>query len=125
MNLAAIGSGGKGTSDIYNAYNGTERVVALCDVHPEVHAIQSIERFPEAKVYHDFREMLDKHPEIDAVTISTPDHTHAHAAVWAIERSKHVYVQKPLTHNISEARRLTELAREKQIVSQMGNQVRF
>lgn len=122
LNLAAIGSGGKGTSDIYNAYNGTERVVALCDVHPEVHAIQSIERFPDAKVYHDFREMLDKHPEIDAVTISTPDHTHAHAAVWAIERSKHVYVQKPLTHNISEARRLTVLAREKQIVSQMGNQ---
>ena len=66
--------------------------------------------------------MLDKEKDIDAVTISSPDHTHAAAAVYAMERGIHVYVQKPLTHNIYEARLLTEMARDKKIVSQMGNQ---
>ncbi|MGB5170372.1 MAG: Gfo/Idh/MocA family oxidoreductase [Eudoraea sp.] len=123
LNLAAIGAGGKGKSDILNAsVNGRERVVALCDVDFSGTAAASVENFPKAKLYQDYRVMLDKQKNIDAVTISTPDHLHGPAAAYAMERGIHVYVQKPLTHNIKEARMLTEMAREKQIVSQMGNQ---
>ena len=123
LNLAAIGSGGKGASDINNAsVQGRERVAALCDVDFSGSAAKSVERFPKAKLYADYREMLDKEKDIDAVTISTPDHVHGPAAAFAMERGKHVYVQKPMTHNIREARMLTEMAREHKIVSQMGNQ---
>lgn len=123
LGLAAIGAGGKGRSDIKNAsVDGRERVVALCDVDFSGSAAASVEAFPKAKRYADYREMLDKEKDIDAVTISTPDHVHAPAAVYAMDRGKHVYVQKPMTHNIREARLLTEMARDKKIVSQMGNQ---
>ena len=123
LNLAAIGSGGKGISDIANAsVNGRERVAALCDVDFAGSASRSVKRFPKAKLYADFREMLDNEKDIDAVTISTPDHIHGPAAVCAMERDKHVYVQKPITHNIREARILTELARKQKVVTQMGNQ---
>ena len=123
LNLAAIGSGGKGTSDIMNAsVNGRERVVALCDVDFSGSAKRSIENFPKAKLFSDYRKMLEEVKEIDAVTISTPDHVHAPAAVYAMNRKKHVYVQKPITHNIREARVLTELARKQKVVTQMGNQ---
>lgn len=123
LNLAAIGSGGKGTSDIMNAsVNGRERVVALCDVDFSGSAKRSIENFPKAKLFSDYRIMLEEVKEIDAVTISTPDHVHAPAAVFAMNRKKHVYVQKPITHNIREARVLTELARKQKVVTQMGNQ---
>ncbi|MEX0273039.1 MAG: Gfo/Idh/MocA family protein, partial [Flavobacteriaceae bacterium] len=76
----------------------------------------------KAKRYNDYREMLDKEKGIDAVTISTPDHVHGPAASYAMQRGIHVYVQKPLTHNIQEARTLTEMARTQQVVTQMGNQ---
>ncbi|GAB3512824.1 Gfo/Idh/MocA family protein [Emticicia fontis] len=123
LNLAAIGSGGKGRSDITNAsVKGRERVVALCDVDFSGSAAQTVKQFPNAKLYADYREMLDKEKDIDAVTISTPDHVHGPAAKFAMERGKHVYVQKPMTHNIREARMLTEMARTHKIVSQMGNQ---
>ncbi|WP_019670481.1 Gfo/Idh/MocA family protein [Eudoraea adriatica] len=123
LNLAAIGAGGKGRSDILNAsVDGRERVVALCDVDFSGSAAASVKKFPKAKLYEDFRVMLDKEKDIDAVTISTPDHIHGPAAAFAMERGKHVYVQKPMTHNIREARMLTEMARENKIVSQMGNQ---
>lgn len=123
LNLAAIGAGGKGASDIRNAsVNGRERVAALCDVDFSGSAKGSIEAFPKAKLYNDYREMLDKEKDIDAVTISTPDHVHGPAAAYAMERGKHVYVQKPLTHNIREARILAEMAREQKVVTQMGNQ---
>jgi predicted dehydrogenase len=123
LNLAAIGAGGKGASDIELAsVNGRERVVALCDVDFSGTAKRSVERFPSAKLYADYREMLDKEKDIDAVTISTPDHVHGPAAKYAMERGKHVYVQKPMTHNIREARMLTELARKQKVVTQMGNQ---
>jgi len=125
LNLAAIGAGGKGRSDLINAtVNGRERVAALCDVHltGQHGAAQTVSDFPKAKLYEDFREMLDKEKDIDAVTISTPDHVHGVAASYAMERGKHVYVQKPLTHNIKEARHLTELARKQKVVTQMGNQ---
>ena len=121
--IAAIGAGGKGQSDILHASaNGKERVIALCDVDSGDIVKKSRERFPKAKFYEDFRVMLDKHPEIDAVTISTPDHTHANAAINSMERNKHVYVQKPISHNIRETRMMTEMARDKKVVSQMGNQ---
>lgn len=123
LNLAAIGAGGKGRSDIMNAsVKGRERVAALCDVDFSGSAKASVESFPKAKQYSDYREMLDKEKDIDAITISTPDHVHGPAAVYAMERGKHVYVQKPLTHNIREARMLTEMAREQKVVTQMGNQ---
>ncbi|EON78091.1 putative NADH-dependent dehydrogenase [Lunatimonas lonarensis] len=123
LNLAAIGAGGKGSSDIKNAsVNGRERIVALCDVDFSGSAKRSVEAFPKAKLYADYREMLDKEKDIDAVTISTPDHVHGPAAAYAMERGKHVYVQKPMTHNIREARILTEMARKNKIVTQMGNQ---
>ena len=123
LNLAAIGSGGKGASDIMNAsVNGRERVVALCDVDFSGSAKRSIENFPKARLFSDYRKMLEEVKEIDAVTISTPDHVHAPAAVFAMNRNKHVYVQKPITHNIREARVLTELARKQKVVTQMGNQ---
>ncbi len=123
LNIAAIGAGGKGVSDIRNAsVGGREKVVALCDVDFSGSASRSVERFPKAKLYADFRKMLDKEKGIDAVTISTPDHVHGPAAKYAMERGVHVYVQKPMTHNIREARVLTEMARSKKIVTQMGNQ---
>ena len=123
LNLAAIGAGGKGASDIRNAsVNGRERVAALCDVDFSGSAKASVERFPKAKLYSDYREMLDKEKDIDAVTISTPDHVHGPAAAYCMQRGKHIYVQKPMTHNIREARMLTEMARKNKIVTQMGNQ---
>jgi len=123
LNLASIGAGGKGASDIINAsVNGRERVVALCDVDFSGSAAQTVEKFPKAKLYNDYREMLDKEKDIDALTISTPDHVHGPAAAYAMERGKHLYVQKPMTHNIREARLLTEMARKNRIVTQMGNQ---
>lgn len=123
LNLAAIGAGGKGRSDIKNAsVNGRERVVALCDVDFSGNASASVKNFPSAKIYSDYRIMLEQEKDIDAVTISTPDHVHGPAASFAMKRGIHVYVQKPMTHNISEARILTKMAREHEIVSQMGNQ---
>jgi len=123
LNLAAIGSGGKGASDIANAYaNGENNVVALCDVDYN-RAAGSIKKWPDAKKFKDYRRMFDEMGKsIDAVTISTPDHQHAVAAMAAMQLGKHVYVQKPLTHDIHEARMLTEGARKHRVVSQMGNQ---
>lgn len=123
LNIAAIGAGGKGASDIANAYNkGANNVVALCDVD-WARAKASIDKFPDAKKYKNYKKMFDEiGKDIDAVTISTPDHTHAVIAMAAMQMGKHVYVQKPLTHNIYEARMLTEAARKYKVVSQMGNQ---
>ncbi len=123
LNIAGIGVAGKGFSDVNNAFNnGANNIVALCDVDWD-HAKEQFAKHPTAKKYKDFREMLDKEGKsIDAVTVSTADHTHAVAALAAMQLGKHVYVQKPLTHNIYEARMLTEAARKYKIVSQMGNQ---
>jgi len=81
-----------------------------------------VAKFPKAKLYADYRIMLEEMKEIDAVTISTPDHVHGPAAKFCMERGKHVYVQKPMTHNIREARLLTQMARDQKVVTQMGNQ---
>jgi predicted dehydrogenase len=123
LNIAAIGAGGKGSSDIFNAsVKGRERIAALCDVDFSGSAKKSVANFPDAKLYKDYRVMLDEMKDIDAVTISTPDHSHGPAALYAMQRGIHVYVQKPMTHNIRETRILTELARKNKIVTQMGNQ---
>ena len=121
--IAGIGVGGKGTSDLTGvAKNSNARVVFLCDVDDRM-AVDSKKNFPQAKYYKDFRTMLDKENKgIDAVTVSTPDHTHAVAAMAAMNRGKHVYVQKPLTWSIHEARMLAETAKKNKVVTQMGNQ---
>jgi len=121
LRIAGIGVGGKGDSDINQAGRFGD-VVALCDVDDNTLNKQA-EKFPKAQKFNDYREMFDKMAQgIDAVTISGPDHMHAPAAAMAIKLKKHVYVQKPLTHDVWEARRLRELAREYGVCSQMGNQ---
>src|ERR671913_4455 len=121
--VAGIGVGGKGESDIANfAKSGKAEITYLCDVD-ERRAAKSVAAFPKAKVYKDYREMLDKeHKNIDAVSVSTPDHNHAVQTMAAMQLGKHVYVQKPLTHDIYEARMLTEAAKKYKVVTQMGNQ---
>ena len=123
LNIASIGSGGKG-SDIQGSWASNERVVALCDVHPtgKHGVIQSRTKYPKANFYTDFNELLDKERDLDAVTISTPDHTHGVIGNRAMNKGLHVYIQKPLTHNIKEARQLTITAKKNKVVTQMGNQ---
>jgi hypothetical protein len=120
LRLACVGAGGKGESDVQDC--GGEEIVALCDVD-EGMAGKSRQSFPNAKFYFDWREMLEKEGKnIDAVTVSTPDHLHALVASAAIKMGKHVYCQKPLTQTVYEARHLRQLAKEYGVVTQMGNQ---
>jgi predicted dehydrogenase len=121
--IAGIGVGGKGYSDIRSFYeSGNAEIVALCDVD-DSRAERSVKDHPKAKYYRDYREMLEKERNnIDAVSVSTPDHNHAVQTLMAMQMGKHVYVQKPLTHTIHEARVLTEAAEKYKVVTQMGNQ---
>jgi hypothetical protein len=120
LNIASIGAGGKASSDIAGC--ATENIVALCDVD-EKQAARTFEQYPNAARYKDFRQMLDKEARgIDAVIICVPDFMHATAAMWCMERSKHVYVQKPLTRTVWEARQLMQAARKNKVATQMGNQ---
>ena len=123
LNIGGIGVGGKGESDLEGfAKSPNVNIISLCDVDDR-QAVKSRQRFPKAKYYKDFREMLDKEGKsLDAVSVSTPDHTHAAAALMAMRMGKHVYVQKPLTHDIYEARILTQAAEKYKVVTQMGNQ---
>jgi predicted dehydrogenase len=123
LNIAGIGVGGKGESDLFEfAKSPKVNIVALCDVDDR-QAKTSVKRYPNAKYYKDFREMLEKEKNnIDACSISTPDNTHAVATLAAMQLGKHVYTQKPLTHDIYEARILTEAAKKYKVVTQMGNQ---
>jgi hypothetical protein len=121
VNFAAIGSGGQGAGNIAAAAP-TENIVALCDVDDR-RAAETFTRFPNAPKFRDFRQMLDKEGKnIDAVIVATPDHMHATAAMWCMERGKHVYVQKPLVRTIWEARQLREAAAKYKVATQMGNQ---
>jgi predicted dehydrogenase len=124
IQFACIGVGGKGADDSAEAA-GHGKVVAICDVDERtLDKTASQEGFGDARRYFDFRDMLDELGDrIDAVTISTPDHTHAVAAVMAMNMGKHCFCQKPLTHSVSEARLLGELARRKGVKTQMGNQM--
>ncbi|KQR68173.1 Gfo/Idh/MocA family protein [Pedobacter sp. Leaf176] len=121
--VAGIGAGGKGQSDIAMfAKSGKADIAFLCDVDDR-RAAASVKAFPKAKYYKDWRELLDKeHKNFDAVSVSTPDHNHAIQTLAAMQLGKHVYVQKPLTHDIYEARILTAAAKKYKVVTQMGNQ---
>ncbi len=119
LNIGIIGCGGKGLSDMREV--SSENILALCDVD-DARAAEAYRDQPRAHRYHDYREMFDKEPTLDAVIVATPDHHHAPASMLAIERRIHVYCQKPLTHSIYEASRLKEAARRYRVVTQMGNQ---
>ncbi len=119
LNIAGIGIGGQGAADL--AELESENIVALCDVDA-AYAAKTFQCYPKAKQFVDFRKMLDEQPDIDAVVIATPDHTHACIAAEAMKRGKHVYCEKPLTHSVWEARQLTLKAREAKVATQMGNQ---
>jgi len=125
LRLAAIGTGRKGQDDLVNISASPRcEVVAICDVDhgPEMFG-WAVEKYPQAKQYADFRRLLDEADTFDAVSVSTPDHMHAPIAVAAMQLGKHVFCQKPLTHTVAEARRMREVASEKQVVTQMGNQI--
>ena len=120
LSIAGIGAGGMGGGDI-NAVAEGNNIIALCDV--DLRRASTIEKYPEAKVYRDFRKMFDEMADqIDAVIVGTPDHTHAVAAMAAIKRGKHVYCEKPLAHSVAEVRALMKAAQEYKVVTQLGNQ---
>lgn len=119
--FAGIGVGGKGSSDIDHCGNFGD-VVAICDID-DGRLNSKAQKFSQAKKYNDYRKMLEElGKSIDAVTVSTPDHTHAVAAMMAMKMGKHVYCQKPLTHDVYEARALRDAARKYKVCTQMGNQ---
>jgi predicted dehydrogenase len=118
LNIAGVGIGGKGYSDLTSVES--ENIVALCDVDRNK-GRRAFERYPKAKQYQDFRVMLDKQQDIDAVIVATPDHTHAVISLAAIKCGKHVYTQKPLTHTVHEAQVLAAAARKYKVATQMGN----
>lgn len=119
LQIAGVGVGGQGAWDLEQCRS--ENIVAMCDVDWD-HAAKTFQQYPKAKVYRDFREMLDKEKGIDAVVVGTPDHTHAVVSMAAIRRGKHVYCEKPLTRTVQEARTLARAAREAKVATQMGNQ---
>jgi predicted dehydrogenase len=123
LNIAQIGCSGKGGSDVQCC--GTENIVAICDVNSNATSPLSDalkQAGFNANVYKDFRELFDKEKGIDAVDIAVPDHSHAIIAATALKLGKHVYCQKPLTHDVAEARLLRDLARQYKVATQMGNQ---
>ena len=124
IKTAHIGVGGMGKSDLNDiASHNKVEVYALCDVDNKA-LVEAGKLFPKAKLFKDYRIMLKNiHDEIDAVIVSAPDHTHAPASIMAMEFNKHVYCQKPLTHHVSEARKMKKLAQEKNLITQMGIQV--
>ncbi len=119
INIAGVGVGSQGGSDIDSVKS--QNIIALCDVDWD-YAAKTFQRYPQARKYRDFREMLDQEKGLDAVVIGTPDHAHAMVAMAAIKRGKHVYCEKPLTRTVHEARALAQAAREAKVATQMGNQ---
>lgn len=119
LNIAAIGVGGVGAANLRACEN--ENIVALCDVD-SAHPARVFARYPKARTYKDYRVMLEKEKSLDAVIVATPDHTHAVITMAAMQAGKHVYCQKPLTHTVYEARKITEAARYYKVQTQMGNQ---
>ena len=121
VNIAGIGVGGRGFGVLKSFNSDTTNIVALCDVD-DVQAAGCYQHFPDAKRYKDFRVMLENQNDFDAVAISTPDNTHAVAAMPSMQLGKHVYVEKPLAHDVFEVRMMTEAAQKYKVASQMGNQ---
>jgi predicted dehydrogenase len=122
LRVGGIGIGGKGWSDIIETTKENAQVVAICDIDRQRLA-KAAKRFPGAKQFTDWRKLLEME-ELDAVTVSTPDHTHAPATMTAIRRGLHVYCQKPLTHSVWEARQIGLATAKHKVVTQMGNQSR-
>jgi hypothetical protein len=120
--VGCIGVHGKGDSDVDDSARCGGDIVALCDVD-EGHLNAKAQKFPQARLYRDFRKMLEQMGKtIDAVTVSIPDHVHAAATLMAMSMGKHVFCQKPLTQTILEAREVRALAAKKKVATQMGNQ---
>ncbi|MHB8970615.1 MAG: Gfo/Idh/MocA family protein [Pirellulaceae bacterium] len=119
LNIAGIGVGGMGAGDIRNV--PSENIVAICDVDA-THAANAAKPFPGAKIYSDFREMLETQKDIDAVMVATPDHNHAVITMTALRMGKHVFCQKPLTHSVHEAIAIAQAAKAANVATQMGNQ---
>jgi len=129
LNIGCVGAGGKGTSDIWSV--SSENIVALCDADDvqmgeflknEKNPPERQSKYDKANKYRDFRRMLDREKSLDAITVSTPDHCHAVIAMTAMKMGKHVFVQKPLTHTVKEARLLAQEAKKRNLATQMGNQ---
>lgn len=121
LDVACVGVAGRGAANVGGVAG--ENMVALCDVDAN-NVGAAGKRFPQAKTFADFRRMLDAvGGQIDAVVVSTPDHTHAPPAMAAMQLGKHVYCEKPLTHCVYETRRMTDLAREKKLATQLGTQI--
>jgi predicted dehydrogenase len=122
LNVAGIGIGGQGGSDLNEVAGLGQNIVALCDVD-ERYAAKTFAKYPKAQQFKDYRGMLDKlGKEVEAVVIGTPDHTHAVIAMEAMRRGKHVYCEKPLAHSVGEVRELMDAARKYKVVTQLGNQ---
>jgi len=119
LNIGAIGVGGQGASDLSQLES--ENIVAICDAD-HGRAMQVAKRYPSAKVFTDYRKMLEEQKDIEAVVVATPDNLHACCSVAAMKMGKHVYCEKPLTHDVWEAREMARVAREKKVATQMGNQ---
>jgi predicted dehydrogenase len=120
LNIAIIGVGGRGASNLAGV--SSENIVALCDVN-EPAVLKSAEKYPMAKKYKDFRRIFDQHNGIDAVVVSTCEHTHAFAVLPALQLGKHVYCEKPLTHGVWEAKVIVEATRKAKVATQMGTQI--
>jgi predicted dehydrogenase len=121
LNIAGIGIGGMGRANLENVAK-TENIVSLCDVDWRGQVLNVFNKYPDAKRYKDYRVMLDKQKDIEAVIVATPDHTHAIISMEAIRRGKHTFTQKPLTHTVFEAQALRKAAKEHKVATQMGNQ---
>ena len=120
LNVACIGCGGMGDGDVRNMES--QNIVALCDVDAR-RAAPAFKRHAKTPKFKDFRRMLDKmDKQIDAVTVTTPDHIHFPAAMHAIQMGKHVFVQKPMAHSVGEVRQLTEAARKAKVATQTSAQ---
>src|SRR2546421_3378879 len=126
INVACIGTNGKGDSDTKDAAACGANIVALCDVdqnNMDRKVKEFADKFPDVKQFKDYREMLEKmEKSIDAITVSVPDHNHGVAAIRAMKMGKHCFCQKPLVQTVHEARQVRQLAKEKKLSTQMGNQ---
>ena len=120
LNIGIIGAGGRGSEN--TSKTSGENILALCDV-VEDRLNQAGTKYPKARKYVDFRKLLDDAKDLDAIVVSTAEHTHAFATFWALKLGKHVYCEKPLTHSIEEARLVAKAAAEAKVATQMGTQI--
>ncbi len=118
LNIAIIGAGGQGGGNLNNV--SRENIVALCDVD-SARAAGAFNKYPTVAKYQDYRVMLDKQKDIEAVVVSTPDHVHAFASITAMKMGKHFFTEKPLTHSVWEARQMRDVAAKQKVATQMGN----